>query len=288
MEKFRSYFTKRNIGLALGSTFATLVLRRMMIGRSSSTTSRNVAFPFTRFLDDLRANRVSKISMQDESYQVALRSSPKNTYSTVVVPLLLQVCGPEIVDLIRKNQVAIQAPTKSLREKIFPFLLLMLPFVYLIVSLRMLKNQYSSKNEVGKRNNNARRNTTQPRFRDVAGIDAAKAEMMEIVHFLKDPSKYRRVGAKLPKGILLWGPSGTGKTLLARAVAAEANVAFFSCSASDFVEMLVGRGAARVRSSPPGKIDTYSLSLNNTTRHNNRYEICFNVLQNIRDRPLCL
>ena len=207
MEKLRSYLTKRNVGLALGSTFVTLLLRRMI--RGPSTTTRNASFPFTQFLEDLRANRVSRISMQDEFYHVALRSSPKNTYSTVVVPLLLQVCGPEIVDLIRKNGVAIGAPSKSLREKIFPFLLLMLPFIYLIVSLRMLKNQYSSKNEVGKRNNNARRSTTQPRFRDVAGIDAAKAEMMEIVHFLKDPSKYRRVGAKLPKGILLWGPSGT-------------------------------------------------------------------------------
>ena len=242
MDRFRSYLTKRNVGIALGSTFVSLILRRMMTGSRRRVLDD---VPFTRFLEDLRANRVSKISMQEEFYRVVLKSNSK-MYSTAVVPLLLQVCSREIVDLVRSNGVHIIAPTKSLRDKIFPFLLLMLPFVYLVVSLRMLKNQYSSKNEVGKRNE-VRRVKNQPRFRDVAGIDTAKAEMMEIVHFLKDPRKYRHVGAKLPKGILLWGPSGTGKTLLARAVATEANVAFFSCSASDFVEMLVGRGAARVR-----------------------------------------
>jgi cell division protease FtsH len=84
-------------------------------------------------------------------------------------------------------------------------------------------------------------------FKDVAGIDEAVEEVQEIVSFLKDPNKYTRLGAKLPKGILLVGPPGTGKTLLARAVAGESGVPFFSISGSDFVEMFVGVGAARVR-----------------------------------------
>ncbi len=84
-------------------------------------------------------------------------------------------------------------------------------------------------------------------FDDVAGIDEVEAELVEIVDYLKDPAKYRRLGAKLPKGILLAGPPGTGKTLLARAVAGEANVPFFSASASEFIEMIVGVGASRVR-----------------------------------------
>ena len=84
-------------------------------------------------------------------------------------------------------------------------------------------------------------------FADVAGIDEAVEEVKEIVNYLKDPQKYTRLGAKLPKGVLLVGPPGTGKTLLARAVAGEANVPFFSLSGSDFVEMFVGVGAARVR-----------------------------------------
>jgi cell division protease FtsH len=84
-------------------------------------------------------------------------------------------------------------------------------------------------------------------FKDVAGIDEAKEELQEIIHFLKDPKKFTRLGGRIPKGVLLMGPPGTGKTLLARGVAGEAGVPFFSISGSDFVEMFVGVGASRVR-----------------------------------------
>jgi cell division protease FtsH len=88
---------------------------------------------------------------------------------------------------------------------------------------------------------------TKTSFADVAGVDEAKAELVEIVNFLKDPKSYGRLGARMPKGVLLVGPPGTGKTLLAKAVAGEAGVPFFSISGSEFVEMFVGVGAARVR-----------------------------------------
>ena len=90
-------------------------------------------------------------------------------------------------------------------------------------------------------------------FKDVAGLKEAKEELMEVVDFLKNPKKYLAIGAKITKGVLLVGPSGTGKTLLARAVAGESNVPFLSISGSEFVELFVGTGAARVRSrAPPG------------------------------------
>lgn len=84
-------------------------------------------------------------------------------------------------------------------------------------------------------------------FKDVAGCDEAKVEIMEFVNFLKNPSKYKELGAKIPRGALLVGPPGTGKTLLAKATAGEANVPFLSISGSDFMEMFVGVGPARVR-----------------------------------------
>src|SRR5690606_30192489 len=84
-------------------------------------------------------------------------------------------------------------------------------------------------------------------FADVAGVDEAKAEVSEIVDFLRDPSKFQRLGGKIPKGVLMVGPPGTGKTLLAKAIAGEAKVPFFTISGSDFVEMFVGVGASRVR-----------------------------------------
>ena len=85
------------------------------------------------------------------------------------------------------------------------------------------------------------------RFTDVAGAEEEKEELQEIVEFLKDPNKFLQLGARIPKGVLLVGPPGTGKTLFAKAVAGESNVPFFSISGSDFVEMFVGTGAARVR-----------------------------------------
>src|SRR5262249_46494926 len=84
-------------------------------------------------------------------------------------------------------------------------------------------------------------------FADVAGEDEAKVELTEVVDFLKNPDKYRELGARLPRGVLLVGPPGTGKTLLARSVAGEAGVPFFSITASEFVELFVGVGASRVR-----------------------------------------
>jgi cell division protease FtsH len=97
-------------------------------------------------------------------------------------------------------------------------------------------------------------------FSDVAGLEEAKEEVKEIVDFLKSPAKYTKLGGKIPKGALLIGPPGTGKNLLAKAVAGEAEVQFFSLSGSDFVEMFVGVGAARVRDQVEGRYQDPTMS----------------------------
>jgi AFG3 family protein len=141
-----------------------------------------------------------------------------------------------------------------LNDVIFPFILPVLFFVVLwILLMRRMGGGAGGPGSqifnIGKSkatlfDNNTKVNTT---FADVAGLDEAKEEVVEIVDFLKNPKKYTSLGGKIPKGVLLVGPPGTGKTLLAKAVAGEANAPFFSISGSDFVEMFVGVGASRVR-----------------------------------------
>mmetsp|Transcript_48379 Transcript_48379/g.135669 ORF Transcript_48379/g.135669 Transcript_48379/m.135669 type:complete len:195 (-) Transcript_48379:88-672(-) len=121
------------------------------------------------------------------------------------------------------------------------------PFVYLLCVYKLVKTMTNPHDSVGK---SVRKNIAGSRpicFDDVAGQDAAVAELRELVTFLHDRAAYDAMGARLPRGVLLSGPAGTGKTLLARALASEASCSFIFVSASEFVETLVGRGAARVR-----------------------------------------
>jgi cell division protease FtsH len=133
----------------------------------------------------------------------------------------------------------------SLLINIVPFLVIM--FVIYFVFLRQLRSAGKGALNFGKSRAKMVREREKITFAEVAGCDEAKQEVQEVVDFLKDPKKFQSVGGKIPKGVLLVGPPGTGKTMLARAVAGEAEVPFFSISGSDFVEMFVGVGAARVR-----------------------------------------
>ena len=148
--------------------------------------------------------------------------------------------------------------TTSIPEEISPLVEMLvgyvLPFVITLgigfLIIRLLTRRMGSNNPLGMGKSNVKvyvETHTGKTFADVAGEDEAKAALQEIVDFLHDPGKYAEIGAKLPKGALLVGPPGTGKTLLAKAVAGEAKVPFFSISGSEFVEMFVGMGAARVR-----------------------------------------
>ncbi len=132
---------------------------------------------------------------------------------------------------------------------IFSFILSALPFVISGLFLYLIYKSYQSMNQQNLDivNSDVKTAKTNVTFQNVAGLDEEKYELQEIVDFLKDPAKYTKVGARVPKGVLLVGPPGTGKTLMAKAVAGEANVSFISLSGSEFVEMFVGVGAKRVR-----------------------------------------
>lgn len=228
---------------------------------------------YSQFLDSIRAGKVQRIVFLDKKiigYLNTEDSISKNITEAPTAPWRIRI--PSVEQQVRKQFVVNRIPHMNeeyllteLREcgvdfkghfedKTLEnfFLNWILPFIFLIAVWGYIFRKMGTKNpmlEIGK--NKARIMAEKPEnpitFKDVAGIDEAVEEVKELVDFLKNPSKYTRLGGKLPKGVLLVGPPGTGKTLLAKAVAGEADVPFFSISGSDFVEMFVGVGAARVR-----------------------------------------
>ena len=169
-----------------------------------------------------------------------------NTYFQVNIPPM----DPELIPTLRKlvPSFSVNPPQmfwRNLLYSVMPVLLLIAFFWFFVY--RGAQQGGGKLFSFGKSKAKLAGEKTRITFKDVAGVEEAKQELEEIIDFLKDPLKFQRLGGRIPKGVLLMGPPGTGKTLMAKAVAGEANVPFFSISGSDFVEMFVGVGAARVR-----------------------------------------
>jgi cell division protease FtsH len=241
--------------------FFTLLLLFIVLASSLNTQPSRVAIPYSpTFLDQVNAGNVSSISSKGTSIQGNFRNPvryPANSSATPATLFSTEI--PEFANdnqllaLLRSKSVEINATPPTTRTSVFvtlllflgPILLIMLLFVWMMRRAGGIGGGIAA---FGR----SRAQRVEPSeqsvdFEDVAGIDEAKAELTEIVDFLKDPQKYRRLGGRIPRGVLLTGPPGTGKTLLARALAGEAHVPFFSISASEFVELFVGVGASRVR-----------------------------------------
>ena len=189
---------------------------------------------------------------QDQQIRVVLKSGVKISDSSKLQASYLANQEIELVKILSENpppnkwnvKVTRQSLLVSLLFTLIPFVLIAFIFFYLISRAQGGGRAFQFGRSRAKLNEKEK---PQTKFTDVAGAEEAIEELREIKDFLVDPAKYEKLGAKIPKGVLLYGPPGTGKTLLARAVAGEANVPFFSISGSDFVEMFVGVGAARVR-----------------------------------------
>lgn len=208
---------------------------------------------YSYFLKQIDAGNVSKVEIQDDQilFQVNESDGSQQIYSTG------KMDDPNLVDRLYDSDNNIEFTTdfeesspvlEFLISWILPVILLMLFWNILMRGLNKRMSNMPNAMSFGK--NNAKiyvKSQTGKTFSDVAGQDEAKEALEEIVDFLHNPGKYSEIGASLPKGALLVGPPGTGKTLLAQAVAGEANVPFFSISGSEFVEMFVGMGAAKVR-----------------------------------------
>jgi len=226
---------------------------------------KRVTVPFSPyFLEQVKAEHVKSINTKGDTiegnYTVKLRYPPSSEKATPTKLFATEVPtfwnGGQLSALLQEKHVQINAESTSSKTSLLAELLLGFGPTLLIIGLFVLlaKRAAAASGGMGALGafgrSRARRvdpETIRVTFADVAGIDEAKAELAEIVDFLRNPDRYGRLGGRMPHGVLLSGAPGTGKTLLARAVAGEAHAAFFSISASEFIEAIVGVGAARVR-----------------------------------------
>jgi cell division protease FtsH len=235
--------TQFNLGYLLFALFAILILQQWW--QQAQTIE---VVPYSEFEKLLAEDRIAEVTVSEQRITGKLKS-PENG-KTVAVANLVQ---PELAERLSKFGVKYtQVHESTFLRDVLSWVLPALVFfgVWYLLVRRMAGQQGLGGGFMSIGKSRAKiyvEKKTGVTFADVAGVDEAKAELQEVVEFLKDPKKYGRLGARMPKGVLLVGPPGTGKTLLARAVAGEAGVAFFSISGSEFVEMFVGVGAARVR-----------------------------------------
>ncbi|MDL4840502.1 ATP-dependent zinc metalloprotease FtsH [Aquibacillus rhizosphaerae] len=222
-----------------------------VVGVFNGQNNQQEEYNVNQFMQALQDGGITNMEMRPSNgvYQISGELSDETTFVTNVPD------NPDIVSRI--IEVGREQNILSVQEEEQPsgwvtFLTTMIPFVIIFILFFFLLNQAQGG---GSRVMNFGKSKAKMyseekkkvRFKDVAGADEEKQELVEVVDFLKDPRKFTAIGAKIPKGVLLVGPPGTGKTLLARAVAGEAGTPFFSISGSDFVEMFVGVGASRVR-----------------------------------------
>lgn len=221
---------------------------------STASTELNKAVPevsITQAIQSIKQGKIGKIEVYDTKVVLTSKTNPDKLSTTTKeegVDFLktLKDAGVDTnkVDVTFKNNSA-SSNIINILINVVPTLLMIGFFIFIFRQARgAQENVFSFGANRAKRFN---KNMSKITFKDVAGVDEAKTELVEVVDFLKNPGKYAKLGARTPKGVLLVGPAGCGKTLLAKAVAGEAGVPFFSIAGSEFMEMLVGIGAARVR-----------------------------------------
>ena len=224
--------------------------------------ANSISVTYTEFTKQLNAGQVSEIYAKGDTIQGKLKSAQpkpdngKGSYTDFTTQRPVFAQDDLWATLVAKGVVVDAEPVVKERSFLVNLLISLAPMLLLVVLWLVIARRLGS-GGMGGLGGLSKKGPPRPvtqgpgerrtTFADVAGIDEVKAELTEVVDFLKHPETYRRMGAKMPRGVLLAGPPGTGKTLLARAVAGEAGVPFFSASASEFVEMIVGVGASRVR-----------------------------------------
>ena len=201
---------------------------------------------YSQFIQEVKDGRIAKVQIDGRVLHGTTHDGKKfNTYSPT---------DPWLVSDLLKNNVIVEAKPEEEQSLLMSIFVSWFPMILLIgvwiFFMRQMQGGGKSGGPFSFGKSKARQldeSANQTTFADVAGCDEAKEEVSELVEFLRDPSKFQKLGGRIPRGVLMVGPPGTGKTLIARAIAGEAKVPFFTISGSDFVEMFVGVGAARVR-----------------------------------------
>ena len=232
--------------LALWAIIAVLLIALFNLFQAPQTRGASRDIAYSEFLQDLSGGRVKSVTISGDRITGSYVDNQTGfqTYSPG---------DPSLVSRLEEKNVIINArPETDGSNSLFGYLISWLPMILIlgVWIFFMRQMQSGSGRAMGFGKSKAKLLTEahgRVTFQDVAGVDEAKEDLEEIVEFLRDPQKFQRLGGKIPRGVLLVGPPGTGKTLLARSVAGEANVPFFTISGSDFVEMFVGVGASRVR-----------------------------------------
>ncbi len=230
-------------GLIYITIAALLIAGFFMMSSGNGQSSKEVSL--SSFIEKVESGNISKVLVSNNKINIELVDGSKN--------YAYKEPGSSVYDILEQAGVKMETISKlpiviedtesgkfwtDLLVGLIPFALIIAFFVFMMRSAQSSNNQALSFGKSrAKLYDKGKQKTT---FEDVAGCEEAKDELIEIVDFLKNPNKYRSMGAKIPKGVILVGPPGTGKTLLARAVAGEADVPFFNISGSEFVEMFVG------------------------------------------------
>jgi cell division protease FtsH len=239
MEKHHKF----SIWYVLLGIWVVLIVHNLLVSAFAIIT-----IPYSEFLNLLKENKIIEVAIRADQIQGKLKEAESGT-DKVVMFRTVRV-DPETSKLLEQYNVPFKGEIESqFLANLFSWLIPI--FIFLGIWFFLMKRmtgQQPGFMTLGK--NKAKiymQEDIDVRFEDVAGVDESKQELMEVVEFLKDPGKFTEIGGKIPRGTLLVGPPGTGKTMLAKAVAGESGVPFFSMSGSEFVEMFVGLGAARVR-----------------------------------------
>ncbi len=224
--------------------------------QANSSTAGSEPVSYTLFLNQAAAHNVVSVTLTDNSvtgtFKNPVASDDANQTATKFTTNIPNLPAENPVPQLKADGVKVNVSQDNSNNIWLTLLLQWGPFVLLAVIIYLfIRRSSQAQNGIFSFGQSRARmymgGKTKTTFADVAGVDEAKVDLEEVVDFLKNPDRYMRLGGKLPKGVLLVGPPGTGKTLLAKAVAGEADVPFFSMSGSEFVEMLVGVGASRVR-----------------------------------------